>query len=92
MSNAYYQFRFFLKGWKAPYKEAFTDFTGARCLGNEIGDDNGRVEMYCYNRMTNVWEHLGAFLGHHRFVAAIDGEMRIISDDYTTMLRKGVTL
>ena len=81
------QFRFEKNGLLLDTTE--TTFTAARRIGAHIADEYGRVQMYAYNDALYRWDHIGDFIGCHRFISSLEGEEMFISDDYSRIIKKG---
>jgi len=46
------------------------------------------IDCYCYNDALFRWDYLGTYHGGYRYTSSF-GDERIISKDYTHMIRKG---
>ena len=56
------------------------DWVEVRRSGNEMADDIGPVDLYCYNDPVNRWERMGRFEGNMRYTNAWGEPCEIRSD------------
>lgn len=64
-------------------------FTGTFQDALQRGDSKasrlGKMRLYAYNDYLQLWEAIGTFLGHMRYVSKVSGQ-RIIKSDYTGLV------
>lgn len=58
------------------------DWVEMRRAGNELADDAGLVDLYCYNAPLRRWERMGTFHGGMRYTNLL-GEQCIIRNDFS---------
>jgi hypothetical protein len=57
-------------------------FQDARLRGDRLASRLGNVSLYAYNEPLRMWEHVGTFIGHMRYVNKW-GDQCIIKSDYS---------
>lgn len=58
------------------------DWVEVRQTGNELADDLGPVDLYCYNDPMRRWDHMGTFLGNMLY-HNLWGERCVIRPDFS---------
>lgn len=56
------------------------DWVEVRQTGNELADELGPVDMYCYNGLNGGWERMGTFHGKMRYINLWGEESEILPD------------
>ncbi len=56
------------------------DWVEVRCSGNELADEIGPVDLYCYNDPMSRWERMGRFEGGMRYTNLWGDQCQIKSD------------
>ena len=58
------------------------DWVEVRQTGNELADEIGPVDLYCYNDPMRRWERMGTFYGKMQYIN-LWGELSEILPDFT---------
>lgn len=61
-------------------------FQDALLRGDRLASRVGNVSLYAYNKHINMWDPVGTFLGHMRFVNTW-GDQYIIKSDYIGLVK-----
>jgi hypothetical protein len=61
-------------------------FKDALLRGDRLASRLGNISLYAYNEHINMWEPVGTFLGHMRFVNTW-GDQYIIKSDYIGLVK-----
>lgn len=56
------------------------DWVEARRSGNELADELGPVDLYCYNDPMRRWDRMGTFHGNMRYTNAWGDQCQIKAD------------
>lgn len=65
-------------------------FQEALQRGDRLASRLGKMRLYAYNDYLQLWEAIGTFLGHMRYVSKVSGQ-RIIKSDYTGLIEAAQT-
>ena len=60
-------------------------FQDALQRGDRLASRLGKMRLYAYNDYLQLWEAIGTFLGHMRYVSKVSGQC-IITSDYTGLV------
>ena len=61
-------------------------FQDALLRGDRLASRLGNISLYAYNEHINMWDPVGTFLGHMRYVNTW-GDQYIIKSDYTGLVK-----
>lgn len=75
----------FKKGTKMVHRIE-CDWVEVRRAGNELAEEIGNVDLYCYNDPMRRWEKMGTFHGKMRYTN-LWGEPSEITPDFTGLKR-----
>lgn len=72
--------------YNSTLEDRFTGtFQDALQRGDRLASRLGKMRLYAYNDYLQLWEAIGTFLGHMRYVSKVSGQ-RIIKSDYTGLI------